>query len=51
MSKADLMLILNKTLQKAGKRLDTYFFQIRYALLRVVSTLFTKKVNTRLLIL
>ena len=51
MSKANLMLLLNEALQKAGKRSDTCFSLIRYALLGVMSALLTEKANVGLLIL
>lgn len=50
MPEADLMLVLNKALQKTGEKFDTRFSQIKYAPLRAVSILFTEKANTGLLI-
>lgn len=50
MSKANLILVLNKTLQKAGEKVDIRFSQVKYALLGAVFVLLTKKVNARLLI-
>lgn len=50
MSETNLILILNKVLQKARKKSDTYFFWIKYVLLRVTFIFFTKKTNVKLLI-
>ena len=50
MSEADLMLILNKALAKAGKGVDIRFSQVRYSPSRAVSALLTEKANAGLLI-
>lgn len=50
MSEADIMLALNEALQKAGKRLDTRFCQVRYAPSGAISALLTEKGNAGLLI-
>lgn len=50
MSEADLMLLLNKALQKVEEGLDIRFSQIWYTLFKLISALLTKKVNTGLLI-
>lgn len=42
-SKADLILALNKALQKAGK--ETQICRVKYSFLRVVSALLTEKTN------
>ena len=50
MSDADLMLVLNKTLQNGREGSDTRFSRIRYAPSGAVSALLTEKANARLLI-
>ena len=45
MSEADLMLVLNKELQKAGEGLDTRFSRVRYSPSGAVSALLTEKAN------
>ena len=50
MSEADLILVLNEALQKAGEGSDTRFSQIRYEPSGGVSALFTENANARLLI-
>lgn len=50
MSKVDLMLILNETLQKARKGVDTRFSQVKYVPPRAISALLTEKANAWLLI-
>lgn len=50
MSEADLILVLNKALVKAGKRINICLFYIRYLLSEAVSRLPTKKANASLLI-
>lgn len=50
MLKADLMLVLNETLQKTGKKVNICFFQVRYVLSGVVFVLLIKKTNAGLLI-
>lgn len=50
MSKADLMLVLNEGLAKAGEGVDIRFSQVRYSLSGAVSALLTNKPNARSLI-
>ena len=50
MSEADLMLVLNEALQKAGEGSDTRFSRIRYSPSAAVSALLTEKANAGLLI-
>ena len=50
MSEANLILVLNKALQKVGEEFDIYFSRIKYTSLGKVSILFTKKANAGLLI-
>ena len=50
-SEVDLMLMLNETLQKVGETQDIRFSRVRYALLRAISALLTKKANAGLLVL
>lgn len=44
------MLILNKRLQKAKKKVDIYIFQVKYMPLEIKYKLINKKTNGRLLI-
>lgn len=48
MLEADLMLALNKALQRAGEGLKTHFCQVRYLPSRAVSALLTQKANAGL---
>lgn len=50
MSEADLMLVLNEALQKAGEGIDTRFSRVRYSPSGAVSALLTEKANAGLLI-
>lgn len=50
MSETDIMLALNKALQKAGEGLDIQFCQVRYTLSGVISVFLAKKRNAGLLI-
>lgn len=45
------MLIFNKALAKARKKVDICFLQVKYLPSKAISAIFTKKVNTRLWIL
>lgn len=49
-SEADLMLVLNEALQKAGKTQDVRFSRVRYAPSGVISALLTEKANAGLLV-
>lgn len=49
-SEADLMLVLNEALQKAGEGPDARFSRVRYAPSGAVSALLTEKANAGLLI-
>ena len=51
MSEADLMLVLNEALARAGERVDIQFSRVRYSSSGAVSALLTEKANARLLIL
>ena len=48
-SKADLMLALNKALQKAREELHVRFCQVKYALFKAISVFLNKKTDTGLL--
>ena len=50
MSEADLMLVLNEALAKAGEGVDIRFSQVRYLPSGAVSALLTEKANAGLLI-
>lgn len=50
MLEADLILVLNEALARAGKGVDIQFSQVKYLLSGEVSALLTKKANARLLI-
>ena len=50
MSEADLMLILNEALAKAGEGVDTRFSRVRYSPSGAISALLTEKANAGLLV-
>lgn len=51
MSEADLILILNEALARAGEGVDIRFLRVKYLSSGPVSALLTENVNARLLIL
>ena len=50
MSEADLMLVLNEALARAGEGVDIRFSRVRYSPSGAVSALLTEKANTGLVI-